>query len=335
MAERTPADLNLQQLRVFLVLGQELHFGRAADRLLLTQPYVSRTLSALERRIGGRLLDRTSRRVTLTPLGKSFHAELTRTYDELARAVDRARDFAAGLRETLVVGCTTTSAGPALTSLINDFETCRPQYRVRVHEVPLNRPYQTLQSGTVDVLVSWLPEETAEFACGPVIEEQPMVLAMRNGHPLGRRKTVSLEELATYGIPDMADVSGPSSIEHILWPSKTPGGRPIPRVGPPCRSMSEIVDSLARSDAVKPTALSVARAYDHRGDLVFVRLDEEPMLRLGPVWSAGHVNDAITALIEVAARIAEQRKGPSPGSSAEPVRQNGEGAVLFYLFGRP
>ncbi|MEU5881228.1 LysR family transcriptional regulator [Spirillospora sp. NPDC047279] len=316
MAKRTPADLNLQQLRVFLVLGQELHFGRAADRLMLTQPYVSRTLASLERRIGGRLLDRTSRRVTLTPLGNSFHVELAKAYDELVRTMERARNSAAELRETLVVGCTTTSAGPALTSLVRDFETSRPQYRVRLHEVPLNHPYQALRTGTIDVLVLWLPDETAEFALGPVIEEQPMVLAMRKGHPLAGRETVSVEELANYGIPAMADVEGPSSVEHALWPSETPGGRPIPRVGPPCRSMSEIVDSLARSDAAKPTSGSVARAHAHRGDLAFVQMDEEPTLRLGPIWPAGRVSNAITALIEVATELANQ---PSrmPGERAD------------------
>lgn len=329
MAEHTPADLNLQQLRVFLVLGQELHFGRAADRLVLTQPYVSRTLASLERRIGGRLLDRTSRRVTLTPLGESFHAELTTTYDELARTVERARNSAAGLRETLVVGCTTTSAGPALTSLVREFETSRPQYRVWLHELPLNRPYQALCDGTVDVLVFWLPDETdtwwfpgesghslpaetGRFACGPVIEEQPMVLAMRAGHPLARRGTVSLEELADYGVPVMADVrTWAGSVLHALWPSKTPSGRPIPRIGPRCRSMSEIMDSLARYDTVKPTTLENARAHAHRGDLVFVQMDWKPTLRLGPMWQNGRASDAVTAFVEVATK-SPHSNGHSP-----------------------
>ena len=62
----------LQQLRVFLVLGEELHFGRAAERLVLSQPYVSRTLAALEGRVGGKLMERTSRRVSLTRLRGSL-----------------------------------------------------------------------------------------------------------------------------------------------------------------------------------------------------------------------------------------------------------------------
>jgi DNA-binding transcriptional LysR family regulator len=260
MAEHTPADLNLQQLRVFLVLGQELHFGRAADRLVLTQPYVSRTLAALERRIGGRLLDRTSRRVRLTPLGTSFHAELTKTYGELARTVERARASAAGLRGELVVGCTATSAGPALTSLVRNFEASWPQYRVRVHEVPLNHPYQALRGGTVDVLLLWLPEEEiAGFRCGPVIEEQPIVLAMRKGHPLVARPWGLGNSPATVCRPWPMPRGRARPAHSVAW--RTPAGRPIPRIGLPCRSVSEIMDSLARSDAVKPTTVSVARAH--------------------------------------------------------------------------
>lgn len=322
MVERTPADLNLQQLRIFLVLGQELHFGRAADRLLLTQPYVSRTLASLERRIGGRLLDRTSRQVRLTPLGRSFHAELTKTYDELARTVQRARDSAAGLRETLVVGCTTTTASSALTCLVRDFETSRPQYQVWLHELPLYLPYRALADGTVDVLVCWLPDETDKwwfrdesghmvldetynFAYGPVIEEHPTVLVMRAGHPLARRESVSPEELADYGMPDFAGTGPwPASVLRVLWPSETPAGRPIPRVGSRCRSMSEVIDSLARCDAVKPTIVAVARAHAHRGDLAFVQIDGEPTVRLGPMWMKGRASNAVTAFVEVATKIA-------------------------------
>ena len=317
MSDRTPIDLNLQQLRVFLVLGEELHFGRAAERLVLSQPYVSRTLAALERRIGGRLMERTSRRVSLTPLGEAFHTELSTAYHDLGRAFDHARAIASGLSSVLVVGCTTTSAGAALTALVSTFEKDHPDYRVRLRELPLNHPYAALRSGAVDVLVFWLPDEQ-EFDSGPVIDRQEMVLAMRSEHPLSHRETLSIEDVADYGIPAMAQVAGPASVQRKLWPTETPSGRPVPRYGPPSRTMSEVMDFLARSDAVKPTVLSVAQASAHRLDLVFRPIGDLSPLELGPIWQAGRAAEPIEALVSSARKVGSGSKAvPRPPARAE------------------
>lgn len=307
MTSRVPADLNVQQLRVFIVLGEELHFGRTAERLSFSQPYVSRSLAALERRIGGRLLDRNTRNVRLTPLGKSFHAEATAVYEDLVRAFDRARSSAAGLHGVLVVGCTTTSAGAALTELVARFETAHPEYRVRLRELPLNHPYDALRSGAVDVLVHWLPEQAPDLEWGPAIEEQEIMLAMRSGHPLSACETVSIEDVADYGLPAMAEVDGPASVAQALWPTETQRGRVVPRHGPACHTMTEVVDSLVRSDLVKPTVISIAHVNAHRRDLAFRSIDDVPPLRLGPIWLTGRKSAAIRTFVAAARRQVGRR----------------------------
>lgn len=300
MPPRVPVDIPVQQLRIFIVLGEELHFGRTAERLLMTQPHVSRSLTALERKVGGRLLDRTSRRVQLTTLGEHLHAEVTVAYDHVAQALERAQRAAAGVRDTLVVGCTATTAGPAMTALVEEFERTHPAYRVRMRELPLNHPYDALRKGAVDVMVFWLADDAPEFTNGPVIEEQPMVLAMRRGHPLSGQREVSLEALGDYGVPAMADVDGPKTLEHTLYPSVTPTGRPVPRIGPPCRTMSEAIDTLARTDAAKPTGQSVAISNAHRADLVFRPIIDTAPLRLGPLWLRARRSEAVAAFAATA-----------------------------------
>ena len=300
MPRHAPVDLPVQQLRIFIVLGEELHFGRAAERMVMTQPHVSRSLIALERRVGGRLLDRTSRRVQLTTLGEHLHAELSAAYDHVAQALERAQRAAVGVSDTLVVGCTATTAGPAVTALVEAFEGSHPGYRVRIREVPLNHPYDALRKAAVDVLVFWLADDDPEFSNGPVIEEQPMVLAMRRGHPLSRQKEVTLEALAEYGVPAMAGVDGPKTLEHALYPSVTPTGRPIPRIGSPCRTMSEAIDTLARTDAAKPTGQSLAHSNAHRRDLVFRPIIDAAPLRLGPVWLRARRSEAVSAFAATA-----------------------------------
>src|SRR6266704_640726 len=81
--------IELREIRVFLTLTEELHFGRTAERLNLTQSRVSQTLRALERRLGDRLVDRTSRRVKLTPAGERLRAELDPAYTELVGVLGR------------------------------------------------------------------------------------------------------------------------------------------------------------------------------------------------------------------------------------------------------
>jgi DNA-binding transcriptional LysR family regulator len=83
--------MDTAEIEVFLVLAEELHFGRTAERLRLPQPRVSRLVAALERRAGGALFERTSRRVRLTPLGQQLASRLRPAYAQLTAALDEAR----------------------------------------------------------------------------------------------------------------------------------------------------------------------------------------------------------------------------------------------------
>src|SRR5438874_2574790 len=83
--------MDTAEIEVFLMLAEELHFGRTAERLRLPQPRVSRLVAALERRAGGALFERTSRRVRLTPLGQQLASQLRPAYAQLTAALDDAR----------------------------------------------------------------------------------------------------------------------------------------------------------------------------------------------------------------------------------------------------
>src|SRR5579862_158529 len=96
--------IELQELRVFLVVAEELHFGRAAEQLTITRSRVSQIVKSLEARIGARLFDRTSRRVRLTPAGELLLAEVSAPYRELQNALTRVHQAAAGVAGTLRIG---------------------------------------------------------------------------------------------------------------------------------------------------------------------------------------------------------------------------------------
>jgi DNA-binding transcriptional LysR family regulator len=118
--------MDMRQLEVFLTLAEELHFGRTADRLHLTQPQVSRTLAGLERHLGAPLLERTSRRVRLTPLGRQFRIEVEPAYRMLQEAVQHARADARHISGVLRVGVILPTGGEALSRLVRAYEARHP-----------------------------------------------------------------------------------------------------------------------------------------------------------------------------------------------------------------
>ena len=175
---------------------EKLHFGRAAHQLRVSQPRVSRLIATLERQVGGKLFERTSRRVTLTPLGRQFLAELEPGYAQMQAAFGRARRAARETAGTLRIGCTAFVAGPAVSRLVEEISTRHPGCEVTVCEVTMWEPYAALRRGEIDVLVDWLVVDEPDLTAGPVIEYRDRVLAVGRRHRLAPREGISVEELA-------------------------------------------------------------------------------------------------------------------------------------------
>src|SRR5512132_1935602 len=108
----------MAQAEAFLAVAEELHFGRAAERLHVSQPRVSRVIAALEREVGGVLFERTSRRVRLTPLGSRLRAGWQLGFAQIRAALDDARAAARQPAGVLRIGFTSTTGGDALTDLV-------------------------------------------------------------------------------------------------------------------------------------------------------------------------------------------------------------------------
>src|SRR3712207_2981494 len=109
----------LDQVRAFVVVAEELHFGRAAERLQMTQPPLSRQIQKLERAVGVRLLERDNRKVALTTAGEAFLMEARRILALATGALQQAQRISAGSAGTVRIGFTATSAFGVLTSLLD------------------------------------------------------------------------------------------------------------------------------------------------------------------------------------------------------------------------
>lgn len=220
----------IRELEAFLALAEELHFGRAGERLYLSQSRISQLLRALESRIGGRLVDRTSRRVRLTPLGEQLHAELRPAFDAIVRTVDEVRDVARGVGGRFRVGFQGTANDPFMRAVVA-FRDGHPECAAEIVEIPLSDPFGAVRRGEVDAAVVLMPVRDEELVLGPVFSARPLTLAVSDRHPYARRPRIDAEDLA--GSP-LIGVHGaaPEYWRLARAPVVTPAAarfRPVPR----------------------------------------------------------------------------------------------------------
>ncbi|MGC0252193.1 LysR family transcriptional regulator [Pseudactinotalea sp. Z1748] len=182
------------QVRCFVVVAEELHFGRAAERLHMTQPPLSRQIQKLERHIGLQLLDRNSRGVALTPAGEAFLAECYRILDSVRLAPRKAQLIAEGLVGLLRIGYTATAGFSILGDLLAQLRATVPEVEVQLSEQVTSTQIAALESGTIDLSLGRppFPEETLESVS---ILRDRLVLAMPEGSADGDGP-IPLETLA-------------------------------------------------------------------------------------------------------------------------------------------
>ncbi|MGY5130984.1 LysR family transcriptional regulator [Streptomyces nigrescens] len=292
--------LELRELECFLVLSEELHFGRTGERLYVSQSRVSQLLRALESRIGARLVDRTSRRVRLTPLGEEFRTSLRPAYDALRTTVESARSAARGIEGRLTIGFQGT-ADDRIMRAIDVFHRRHPGCATEIVEIPLCDPFGALRGGAVDAAVTLLPVAEPDLTLGPVFPAQQQTLAVSVRHPLASRASIGAEDLATVPLVSPAGPA-PAYWRTAHAPAATPQGRPIP-AGP---GVSTLQEGLTLAAAGRGGMLLCRPTADYHGrrDLVFVPVTGLPGSVLGLVHHTARETARVRAFRTVVTEIA-------------------------------
>ncbi|SDK15788.1 LysR family transcriptional regulator [Nonomuraea jiangxiensis] len=296
--------MEFRELECFVVLSEELHFARTAERLYLSPGRVSQLMRALETRIGGRLFERTSRRVRLTPLGERFLADLRPSYDGLAAAVSRARAAAREVTGVIRVGFLATPTD-VVTGSVRAFESANPGCVVELVEIPLSDPFGKLRAGPgrggVDIAFTLLPLDEPDLVTGAELNRVPYRLGVSARHPLARRASVGVEELASVDLIGL-DGPAPHAWRERVAPSVTPFGRPISRAGTVATTQEGLTQvALNRGGMLfcTPTAAQHARP-----DVAFVPVTGLPPSVLGLAWVKAAETAAIRAFNDSAVRHA-------------------------------
>ena len=294
--------IELREIRVFLTLAEELHFGHTAERLGLTQSRVSQSLRELEEKLGQRLVHRTSRRVVLTEAGERFRARAGAAYDGLAEVLRDTAESARALEGTLRLGLlNAASGGPHMVAIIAAFEDRYPECGVKIVQLPVRDRYEVLRRGEVDVMATRVPLGLPDLVIGPRLSREPRVLAVARGGPLGARESVVVEDLADHEVPDVSGVLPPALAEAMV-PAETPGGRPIRRRRVRIDDLSELVMHVARGRIVHPTVASFGEYFRHQ-DVVYVPISDLPPLESALVWRRRNPDPRLRAFVAVAREV--------------------------------
>jgi DNA-binding transcriptional LysR family regulator len=291
------STVELREIKVFLGLAEELHFARTAERFQLTPSRVSQVLRDLEAKLGGELFSRTSRRVSLTPLGERFLADVKPPYDALLATLEQTHSAQRRLEGKLRLGLlAANSGGPHLTMIIETFEQLHPQCEVSVSEVFFSDPLGPLRRGEIDVMATRLPIEQPDLTVGPTLAREPLVLAVADDHELADRQSVSLEDVADYLVAPITD--SPKELIDAVMPRKTPSGRPIRRVSPRPTTPHEVTNLIARGKVVHPTVPSFAEYFGQPG-IRYIPIADMAPLKSGLVWRRGATDRRLREFIRV------------------------------------
>jgi DNA-binding transcriptional LysR family regulator len=285
-----------RDIEVFLALAEELHFGRTAERLHVSQARVSQTIAALERRIGAPLFARTSRRVALTPIGARLRDDLAPAFTQIERGVQRAVTAGRGLDGDLPVAFEAPGVADLVRPLLDAYR--RPDRAVAVREAGFTDVFAGLRAGEVDALVTLLPVDEPDLAVGPVLLVEPMVLAVAARHPFARRDHVTLEDLARDTVLRAAHPA-PAYWRHPPAPWTTPRGAPIPR-GPVPGTFQELLAAVAAGLGICPLA-GHAADYFSRPTVRFVPFRDAPPVSWALVWRSAGATARVRALADLAA----------------------------------
>ncbi|MER7704021.1 LysR substrate-binding domain-containing protein [Kitasatospora sp. NPDC097605] len=277
--------MELRTLRYFVAVAEELHFGRAATRLHMSQPPLSRAIKRLETEAGALLFTRSPTGVTLTEVGAVLLDEARALLDHADRV--RVRVSAAAGVGTLTIGILGDGTDPGVARLAAAYRRRHPGIDIRVRETDLTDPTCGLRAGLVDVALTRAPFDRTALTTR-ALRSDPVGVVLRADDPLARRDGLRLAELG-----DRRWFQFPRGTDP-RWQSYWNGGRP--REGPVVRAVQECLQTVLWNGTVGLAPLG----HDLPPELAVVPLLDMPPSHVVAVWNEGDTNPLIRSFVEIA-----------------------------------
>lgn len=314
--------MELRDIEILLTLADELHFGRTAERLHLSQARISQSIKRQERHMGGRLVDRSNpRRIALTPLGMQLINDLRPPYGALVRAIESARRTANGDSGVLRLGFLAgTTADESTARIIDSFRQRRPGWRVELHQADFSHPTAGLATGQADVGLLRVPFPGQEKYRVEVIRTEPRCVALPTSHELTAAKRIPFADLwhePFVALPAVTD----SWRDHWLAVDSR-DGHPV-KVSAEARSPEEFLAAIANGYGISLAPAVAERFYQHPG-VQYRPVDGVSPSQVAVVWKPGDDNPVLSDFVDACREHRTHNDSPvgvapaarSPGATA-------------------
>jgi DNA-binding transcriptional LysR family regulator len=296
------AAVELRHLRVFVAVAEEASFARAAEEMYLSPSSLTKQVRQLEERVGTSLLERSSRRVSLTPAGRDFLAATRPVLARLDRGVEQARAVGRGERGTLRLGFHVGAALELTAPIMQAFRERRPDVEVSLSEIGWVDTSAGTREGITDVGIVRMPVDLTDLEHVMLFDE-PCVVGVHVSHPLADRDEVRFAEVADDPVPVMQ--SNDTGWRDWWAMVHMRDGKPVP-VAAHTSTYHENLEVVTNAAGVVFAPAAIAR-YFPRPDVRYLRVSDAPFCGVAIVWR-GDADEAVTAaFVDIAVSVATSR----------------------------
>lgn len=303
--------MELHALRYFVAVAEELHFGRAAVRLRITQPALSRQIRSLEAELGIELLRRTKRTVELTEAGAIFLVEVRKALQQVESAIHRAQQVARGEIGCLRIAFAPSAMHTVLPKILKQFRDRYPNVKLELTELCTLDQVDRLQTDIIDVGFLHPPIDVSVLKLFPLPGEK-LVVALSQTHPLAKQKYLSLKALASEPFILHPRYEGPVLYDQILNLCRNSGFEP--------RIVHEEVKHQTRVGLV---AAGVGIAFVPESTQQFglagvsycTLIGESPELQLALAWRRENLSPVLREFIQVVQQLVYANAPATPEMS--------------------
>jgi DNA-binding transcriptional LysR family regulator len=308
--------MDLRQFRYFIAVAEEGHITRAADRLGMQQPPLSRQIRSIEKELGVQLLRRKARGVEMTAAGQALLEEANLILGQVDRAKEKVRRTASGEQGQISVGVTPTGPfHPFVPQVIRAFREAYPLVSVTIEEWASNELVERLKGEQIDAaFIRTLPADVSAFAVNPCLEEE-LIAVLPKGHPLVRRgqsadTALPLSALAGETFLIQGGRSGLSMYADTIAACHAAGFNP--RIGQEAPRLASTLNLVAVGLGVSIVPASLERV--HMDGLAYRRL-KSPVRLIAPLILLSHRGEP-SAVVKNFVLMAKQAVKQLPARNA-------------------
>jgi DNA-binding transcriptional LysR family regulator len=286
--------MDLRQLRYFTVVAEELHFGRAAERLHMTQPPLSMAIQALEEDLGAALFERNRRGVVLTAAGAALAPEARRLLAEVEALPALAQRAAAGEAGRLGLSFVSSADYSVLPPFLRRYRTRYPGVQIALQEATTDVQVELLMEGRVDagLLIPPLPKKTHGVLDYLPVLEEPLILAAPSGS-IGGKRAIWLRDAPKLPLIIFPRAIAPSLYDDIIGCFEQP-----PEIGQEAIQMQTIVSLVSAGMGIALVPHSVGNLMRTGVEYRALR-DATPVVQTGVAWRRDNASPVLRGFIDL------------------------------------